>query len=91
MKENPDKKRKKKKKEDLVKRFSNKNKFCCGDINNVYLMLRKGVYLYKCMNSYTRFNETSLPDKKNNYNNLNIENITDADYKHVWRDFALKI
>ena len=53
-------------------------------------MLRKGVYLYKCMDSYKRFNETSLPDKKNNYNNLNIENITDADYKHVWRDFALK-
>ena len=77
-------------KEDLVKRFSNKNKFCGGDIDNVYLMLRKGVYLYKCMDSYKRFNEPSLPDKKKNYNNLNIENITDADYKHVWRDFALK-
>ena len=52
-------------------------------------MLRKGVYLYKCMDSYKLFNKTSLPDKKN-YNNLNIENITDADYKHVWRDSALK-
>ena len=53
-------------------------------------MLRKGVYLYKYMDSYKQFNEISLPGKKKIYNNLNIENITDADYKHVWRDFALK-
>ena len=42
-------------------------------------MLRKGVYLYKCMDSWKRFDETSLPDKKDIYSNLNMEDITDAD------------
>ena len=40
-----------------------------------------------------RFNETSLPDKKELYINLNVRDITDADFKHAkrfWRDFALK-
>ena len=32
-------------------------------------MLRKGVYLYEQMESWQRFNETSLPDKKEFYDN----------------------
>ena len=35
------------------------------------------------MDSWERFNETSLPDKEAFYSNLNIEDITDADYKHA--------
>ena len=53
-------------------------------------MLRKGFYLYEYMDSWQRFNETSVPDKKGFYNILNIENTTDTDSKHaknVWREF----
>ena len=39
------------------------------------------------MNSWERFNETSLPDKEAFYSNLNMEHITDIDYKHTKRVF----
>ena len=45
------------------------------------------------MNSWDRFNETSLPTKKEFYNKLNQEDITDEDYKHaqkVWIIFNIK-
>ena len=32
------------------------------------------------MNSWEKFNETSLPDKESFYNELNKEGITDEDY-----------
>ena len=32
-----------------------------------------------------KLNETSLPDKKNFYSHLNMEDITDADYANVKR------
>ena len=35
------------------------------------------------MVSWERFNETSLPDKEAFYSNLNMEDITDVDYKHA--------
>ena len=56
-------------------------------------MLRKGVYPHEYMDSWKKFEETSLPDKEHSYSNLNIEDITDADYKHakkVWRHFEIK-
>ena len=34
------------------------------------------------MNSSQRFDKTSLPDKEAFYSNLNIEDITDVDYRH---------
>ena len=34
------------------------------------------------MDSWQRFDETSLPDKKAFYSNLNMEDITDVDYRH---------
>ena len=45
----------------------------------VYLLLRKGVYPYEYMDSWQRFDETSLPDKEAFYSNLNMEGITDVD------------
>ena len=48
-------------------------------------MLRKGFYLYEYKDSWKRFDETSLPDKEDFYNNLNMEDITNADYKHAKR------
>ena len=35
------------------------------------------------MDSWERLNETSLPDKEAFYSNLNMEDITDVDYKHA--------
>ena len=55
-------------------------------------MFRKGVYHYECIDNQQRFNETLL-DKKEFYNNITIEDITDEDYKQariVQRDFELK-
>ena len=48
----------------LIKKFPNIYQFCNEDINKFVLLLRKGVYPYEYMNSWERFNEASLPDKK---------------------------
>ena len=45
-------------------------------------MLQKGVYLYEYIDDWENFNETTLPEKGEFYSNLNIKNITDADYMH---------
>ena len=48
-------------------------------------MFRKGVYPSEFMVDWEKFNETSLPDNKEFYSNLNMEDITDLDYNHVKR------
>ena len=68
--------------EDLIQRFANTYEFCNGDLNKFILLLRKGVYPYEYMDSWQRFDETSLPDKEAFYSNLNMEDITDVDYRH---------
>ena len=67
---------------DLIQRFANTYKFCNGYLNKFILLLRKGVYPYEHMDSWQRFDETSLPDKESFYSNLNMEDITDVDYRH---------
>ena len=45
------------------------------------------------MDSWEKFDETSLPDKENFYSNLNLENISDKDYRHaqkIWEVFEIK-
>ena len=45
------------------------------------------------MENWIKLNETSLSEKKDLYNHLNIEYITDADYAHarrVCKDFDMK-
>ena len=77
-----------------IKRFANTYEFCNGDINKFILLLKKRVYPYEYMDSWERFNETSLPDKKAFYSELNLEDITDKDYAHaqkVFRELKLKI
>ena len=39
------------------------------------------------MDSWERFDETSLPDKEAFFGNLNMEDITDVDYRHAKRVF----
>ena len=34
------------------------------------------------MDSWQRFDQTSLPDKEDFHSNLNMEDITDVDYRH---------
>ena len=63
------------------------HQFCNGDLNNFVLVLRKGVYPYECMNSWEQFYETSLPDKKYFYSELNLKDITDKDYVHAKKFF----
>ena len=78
---------------ELTKRFANTYEFCNGDINKFILLLRKGVYPYEYMDSWERFDEKSLPDKVAFYSNLNMEDITDVDYRHgkrVFNGVALK-
>ena len=47
------------------------------------MLLRKGVCPYEYMDSWERFDEISLPDKKAFYSQLYLENITDEDYTHA--------
>ena len=57
-------KERKKLMEGLIKKFPSVYQFCDGDLNRFILLLQKGLYLYEYMDSWERFNETSLPDKK---------------------------
>ena len=72
---------------ELIKRFAYIYEFCNEDINKFILLLRKGVYPYECMDSWERFDETSLPDKEAFYSSLNMEDITDVDHRHAKRVF----
>ena len=84
---------KKKFNKELIKKFKNTYSFCNNDLNKFILFLRKGVYPYEYMDSWERFNETSLPSKEDFYSNLNMEDIDDIDYRHgnnVFKGFKLE-
>ena len=45
------------------------------------------------MDTWEHFDEKSIPDKKEFYSRLNIENITDVDYSHakkMYKEFSNK-
>ena len=76
----------------LIEKFPNTYRFCNEDVNKFVLLLRKGVYPYEYMDSWEKFNETSLPDKEAFYSKLNKEGITDEDCAHaqkVWKVFEI--
>ena len=84
---------KKKFNKELIKKLENTYSFCNTNLNKFILLLRKGVYPYEYMDSWERFNETSLPSKKDFYSNLNMEDIDDIDYTHgnnVFKGFKLE-
>ena len=57
------------------------------------LMKQKGVYPYDYMDSFDKFNDTTLPKKDDFFSILNNEHITDQQYalaKNVWETFNLK-
>ena len=56
-------------------------------------MLRKVGYFYEYMDDFKNFNQTSLPEKKDFYSQLNTEDIAGADYAHakrVCKDLVIK-
>ena len=61
---------------ELIKRFANTYRFCNEDINKFILLLKKCVYPYEYMDSWKRFNETSLPNKEFFYSELCLKDIT---------------
>ena len=78
---------------DLINKFKNTYEFYNKGISKFMLLLRKGIYPYKYMDSLERFDETSFPNKEGFYSGLNMENITDIDYRHantVFKKFKLK-
>ena len=77
----------------MKKRFKNTFKFSNNHINKFILLPRKGVYPYEHINEWEEFKETSFPEKEEFYSNLNMEDITDADYmiaKRVCKDFEVE-
>ena len=71
----------------LIKRFVNTYEFCNKIISKFILLLIKGMYPYEYMDSWQRFDETSLPDKEGFYSSLNMEDITDVDLRHAKKVF----
>ena len=63
--------------------FFNTYKYSYHDSNKFIFLLQKGFYLYEYMDDWTKINETSLPEKEDFYNHLNMEDITAADYTHA--------
>ena len=68
---------------DLIKKFANIYELFNGDINKFILLLK----IYEYMDSWERFDETSLPDKEDFYSSLSMELIADVDYRHAKRVF----
>ena len=75
---------------DLIEKFSRTYKFCNGNLNKFVLLLRNVVYPYEYMDSWERFNETSLPPKTSFYSELNLDDISDKDYLHAQKVFEEK-
>ena len=71
----------------LAKNFKNTYRFCNKDIDKFMFLLKKGVYPYEYMDNWSRFDEEELPDKSDFYSSLNVEEITDIDYRHAKKVF----
>ena len=49
---------------ELIEKFPDTYQLCNKDLNKFALLLKKGIYSYKYMDSWERFKEKSLPDKE---------------------------
>ncbi|XP_061187991.1 uncharacterized protein LOC133196056 [Saccostrea echinata] len=61
--------------------------------SKLQLLSRKGVYPYRYMNSFKRFQESTLPPQRAFYNDLDGKTVSDKDYVHaqwVWDVFQIK-
>ena len=76
-----------------IKNFPALYKFCNGNLNKFFLLLRKGIYPYEDMYNWGKFDETTIPPKEAFYSEVNLEDISDEDYVHVqkvWDVFEIK-
>lgn len=67
--------------------------YTSGEMSNINLLKRNGVYPYEYMDSFVRFEEIRLSLKDKFYSSLNDENISDSDYEHavnVWNTFGCR-
>ena len=56
-------------------------------------MVKKRIYPYEYIDNWEGFDETSLPEKEAFYSSLNMEGITNLDYRHakrVYKEFKSK-
>ena len=72
---------------ELTTNFKNTYRFSNGEIGKFLLLLRKGVYPYEYMDDWDRFDEEKLPDKRDFYSSLNMEEISEIDYRHAKKVF----
>ena len=72
-----------------IKTFQTWYKFYNGDLNKFFLLLRKGIYPYEYIDSRKKFNENTIPPKEAFYSELNLKDISDADYVHVKKSMEI--
>ena len=79
--------------EKLVKNLSDNNfKYLSEEFNpeQLNLVKQKRVYPYEYTDSFERFSEDKLPEKKHFYKSLKNKHITEKDYLHavkIWNNF----
>ena len=59
---------------------------------SLFYCCKKGAYPYEYMHDWEKFNKASLPDIKDFYSHLDMDDITDTDYAHtkrVFKDFEI--
>ena len=71
----------------LINKFPNLYQLCNENINKLVFLLRKFVYPHEYMDSWKKFDEASLADKRTLYSELYQEDITDKDYTHPQKLF----
>ena len=70
--------------EGLIRKFPSIYQFCNDDFILIF------VYPYEDMDSWEKFDETTIPPKETFYSKLNLEDTTDKDYEQtqkVWKVF----
>lgn len=62
-------------------------------ISGFDLLLRKGVFPYKWLDSFDKFKSTKLPPRKAFFDDLNNKKLSREDYRHaknVWQTFKIE-
>ena len=72
----------------VKEKFFNTYRFSNHSNKKFSLLWQKGVYNCGYINDWETVNGTPLPEKKDFYIFLNVEDITDADYSHVKKEFV---
>ena len=73
--------------------FKNAFEFSKHDANTFILLLSKEIYSYKYMDDWEKINKEALREKKEFFNNLNLEPVSEEGYDHenrIYRDFKIE-